>query len=116
MKRIDERDIIFSRANYKKGSKTYEDYYLRNPHKKAIDDSLRTRPNLCEEGTMTYNEVNSKMASCAFEFLQDISHLCEKEVSNEKVQANTKYGLNKPTKGMIYQNLICHIFFCIKTV
>lgn len=98
MRRIDERDIMFARANYKKGSKTYEDYYSRNPHKKAIDDSLRTRPNLCEEGTMTYNEVNSKMASCAFEFLQDISHLCEKEVSNEKVQANTKI-ITKRIKG-----------------
>ncbi len=31
MKRIDERDTMFARANYKKGSKAYEDYYSKNP-------------------------------------------------------------------------------------
>lgn len=98
MKRIDERDIIFSRANYEKGKDNYEDYYKRNPDKKSIDDSLRSRPNLCEEGTMTYNEVNSKMASAAFEFLGDISHLCEATVSSTKVEVNSK-TITKRIKG-----------------
>lgn len=98
MKRIDERDIIFSRANYKRGNDNYEDYYTRNPQNKAIDDSLRSRPNICEEGTMTYNEVNSKMATAAFDFLTNITHLCEAKVSDEKVQANTKI-ITKRIKG-----------------
>lgn len=34
MKRIDERDTMFARMSYKKGSKAYEDYYRRNPNKK----------------------------------------------------------------------------------
>lgn len=98
MKRIDERDVMFSRANYKKGTDSYDDYYTRHPEKKSIDDSLRTRPNLCEEGTMTYNEINSKMASTAFEFLSDITHLCEGPIANEKVKANTKI-ITKRIKG-----------------
>lgn len=36
---------------------------------KEIDDSIRNRPNLCSEGTMTYNELNSPMASSAFDFI-----------------------------------------------
>jgi reductive dehalogenase len=102
MKRIDERDIIFSRANYQKGSKCYEDYYLRNPEKQELDDSLRSRPDLCEEGTMTYNEINSKMANCAFEFLSDIDHLCEKNVVNEKIKVDSK-TITKRLKGLAKQ-------------
>ncbi|MGL6108002.1 4Fe-4S dicluster domain-containing protein [Romboutsia sp.] len=98
MKRIDERDIIFSRVNYQNGYSNYKDYYSRNPDKKSIDDSLRSRPNICEEGSMTYNEVNSKMASSAFEFLGDIMHLCEAKVASEKVTSN-KNIITKRIKG-----------------
>lgn len=98
MKRVDERDTIFARVNYKKGSAAYEDYYSRNPEKKAIDDSLRTRPNLCEEGTMTYSELNSPMASSAFQFLNDIKHLSEGSVNPVKAESNKKI-FTKRIKG-----------------
>lgn len=98
MNRVDERDIIFSRANYEKNTDIYNDYYGKNPDKKAIDDSLRSRPNLCSEGTMTFNEVNSPMATSAFQFLSDISHLCEGEVNPTKVSTNKKI-ITKRIKG-----------------
>ena len=81
MNRVDERDTMFARANYKKGSNAYEDYYSRNPGKKAIDDNIKTQPNLCSEGTMTYSQVNSPIASSAFDFLGDIKHLSEGTVN-----------------------------------
>ena len=99
MKRVDERDTMFARANYKKGTEAYDDYYKRNPDKKSIDDSLRTRPNLCEEGTMTFNELNSPMASSAFEFLNDIKHLSEGSVNPVKVETSKKM-LTKRIKGL----------------
>lgn len=99
MKRVDERDTMFARAQYQKGSKAYDDYYSRNPEKKAIDDSIRRRPNLCSEGTNTYNPLNSPMASCAFEFLEDIRHLSEGKVNPEKVQGNKKI-ITKRIKGL----------------
>ncbi|MGL5754885.1 MAG: 4Fe-4S dicluster domain-containing protein [Paraclostridium sp.] len=101
MKRIDERDIIFSRTNYKKGTKIYNDYYKKNPDKKSIDDSIRSRPNICSEGSMTYNEVNSPMASSAFEFLSDIKHLCEGPISENKVIVN-KNIITKRIKGFAH--------------
>ncbi|MFZ7134242.1 MAG: 4Fe-4S dicluster domain-containing protein [Eubacteriales bacterium] len=99
MKRIDERDTMFARANYKKGSDAYKDYYQKNPDKKPIDDSIKTRPNLCGEGTMTYNEVNSPMASSAFDFLGDIKHLSEGKINPEKVVVNKK-TITKRIKGL----------------
>ncbi|CEO07508.1 4Fe-4S dicluster domain-containing protein [Paraclostridium sordellii] len=99
MKRIDERDIIFSRANYKKGSNSYNDYYKNNPDKKLIDDSIRSRPDICSEGSMTYNEINSPMASSAFDFLSDIKHLCEGNKSPYKVEID-KYTITKRLKGL----------------
>lgn len=98
MNRVDERDLIFSRASYEKNSPAYNDYYEKNPDKKAIDDSIRSRPELCGEGTMTYNEVNSPMASSAFEFLSDIKHLCEGQVNDTKVEVNKKI-ITKRIKG-----------------
>ncbi len=102
MKRVDERDTMFARANYRKGTYAYEDYYKKNPHKKAIDDSIRTRPNLCGEGTMTYNELNSPMASSAFEFLNDIKHLSEGPVNPIRISGNQSI-ITKRVKGLVKQ-------------
>lgn len=98
MNRVDERDVIFSRANYEKDTPIYNDYYEKNPDKKSIDDSLRSRPNLCSEGTMTFNEINSPMASSSFEFLSDIRHLCEGNVNPTKIHTN-KSIITKRLKG-----------------
>ena len=88
MHRTDERDTMFARAHYTPGSEAYEDYYKRFPEKKNIDDSMRHRPDLCQEGTMTYNEINSPMAASAFQFMRDILPLCEGEVAPEKVEVD----------------------------
>ncbi|MEG1409917.1 MAG: reductive dehalogenase domain-containing protein [Terrisporobacter sp.] len=99
MKKIDERDTIFARSHYKKGTLAYEDYYAKNPDKKQVDDSFRTRPELLEEGTTTYNELNSPIAGSAFAFLGDIKHLCEGDVSPNKINADSKV-FTKKIKGI----------------
>ncbi|HEY5588554.1 MAG TPA: hypothetical protein VIK86_06330 [Candidatus Paceibacterota bacterium] len=45
MRKLNEKDTIFARMNYKEGSKIYKDYYSNNPHLKEVDDSLRSLPN-----------------------------------------------------------------------
>lgn len=99
LKRIDERDTIFARVNYKKGSTVYEDYYAKNPEKKNIDDSFKTRPGLLEEGTTTYNKLNSPIAGSAFAFLRDIKDLCEGDVSPIKIDGTSK-TFTKKVKGI----------------
>lgn len=99
MRRVDERDTMFARANYKKGSQAYNDYYMKNPDKKSIDDSIRSRPNLCEEGSMTYNELNSAIPNATFQFLEDILHLCEGKINPEKIVCSKKV-VTKRIKGL----------------
>lgn len=77
MKRIDERDVIFSRMNYEKDGPEYEDYYNRNPEKKVIDEELRAMPEMGGEGTATYDPVNSPMVSACFQFLNDIKEFSQ---------------------------------------
>ncbi|WP_199533670.1 4Fe-4S dicluster domain-containing protein [Romboutsia maritimum] len=106
MYKVDERDTMFARAEYKVGSFAYNDYYSKHPDKKDIDDSIRSRPDLCEEGTMTYNQINSPMASSAFKFLGDIKHLCEGPTSDVKVPVNSK-TMTKRIKGFAKQYGAC---------
>ncbi|GAG52151.1 unnamed protein product, partial [marine sediment metagenome] len=40
-RKIDERDIIFARFEYEKGSELYEEYYARRPEYRKIDDEIR---------------------------------------------------------------------------
>lgn len=102
MEKIDERDTMFARANYKNGSEAYKDYYSKNPDKKQIDDSFRNRTQLCGEDSMTYNKLNSPIAECAFNFLGDIRNLCEGDISKEKVEANPEI-FSKKIKGIAKQ-------------
>lgn len=108
MERFDERDTMFARGHYTNGSDAYNDYYERFPERKDIDDSIRHRPDLCEEGTMTYNEINSPMASSAFGFLNDILHLCEGEASDKKVEVNPK-TMTKRIKGLAKLYGVCTV-------
>lgn len=78
MRRIDERDIIFSRMNYRKGSPEYTDYYKRNPEKQSIDEEFRAMPDMGGKGTATYDPLISPLVNACFEFLGDIKHLSEK--------------------------------------
>lgn len=99
MKRIDERDTMFARMNLKEGSQQYDDYYSRNPEKKEIDDDLRTRPQICGEGTAMYNNVVSPMAESNFKFLSDIKNLCEGPVNSNKVEVDPS-DITKKIKGI----------------
>ncbi len=102
MKRIDERDTMFARANYKKGTAEYEDYYSRNKDKKKIDDEIRSLPNICGEGTATFHPIHSPVADAGFRFLADIRKYVDGEVSNTKVDVNPQEISNKIKKFTKY--------------
>jgi ferredoxin len=102
MKRIDERDTMFARVNYKEGTPQYEDYYKRNPDKKDIDTAITSKPNLCSSGTMSFDPVNSPMAEAAFMFLNDIKHLSEGAVNTERVEVDPEI-ITRRIKGYARQ-------------
>ncbi len=90
MKRIDERDTMFARASYRRGTTQYEDYYGRNPEKKKVDDELRSMPNLCSRGTSTYDEVVAPFVESGFKVLGRIRHLAEGGEESRRVEVEPK--------------------------
>jgi len=90
LKRYDERDTMFARMTYKEGKRNYEDYYLNNPDKKAIDDKLRKSPGICSPTTPTYHPIDANFAISNFKFLSDIRPLVQGKVSQKRVSVNQK--------------------------
>jgi len=88
MKKIDERDIMFARMNYKEGSEIYNDYYSRNPHLKEVDDSLRSLPAMGGEGSVTFNKINSPMVDAAFKYLNDVRQFSEGQAAQNIVETD----------------------------
>lgn len=99
MRRIDERDVIFSRMNYKKGTAQYEDYYKRNPDKLEIDTMLGILPELGSSGTPTFDTLNSPVADACFNFLSDIKKFSEGNVNTSKVEVEPEI-ITRKLKGL----------------
>lgn len=88
MQQFDERDMMFARMALTKDSWQYNDYYLRHPEKKEIDEQLRALPEMGQPGSVMYEEINSKMADAAFGFLSDIRLHSEGKPAEKKVIAD----------------------------
>lgn len=98
--RVDERDVIFARMDYKEGSPEYEDYYNKNPHKKETDKALRALPQMGGEGTATYDPINSPIANACFRFLADIKDCSEGQVQFDKDKSVAPDVMTRRIKGM----------------
>ena len=94
MKQTDERDVVFARLRYQKGSDNYDDYYKRNPERKERDDAFRSRPFLGGEDAVMYDPLYSKMPEANFDFLADIRCLCTPTPCEVKVQATAEEFTN----------------------
>lgn len=60
--RVDERDTMFARMARLKGTAAYGEYYSRHPERQAVDDRLRSLPELCAPGGKYYDPVVSRDA------------------------------------------------------
>lgn len=96
---LDERDIMFARATYRPGTACYQDYYGRNPDKKASDDMIRSMPELCSPGTITYDPLNSTIADANFGFLADIAKYAEGEKASHRAAVDPAQ-MSRRLKGM----------------
>lgn len=64
--RIDERDIMFSRALLRPGSEQFREYYATRPEKKALDDVWREMPGLMQPGSSSYHRLAFSAADASF--------------------------------------------------
>ena len=110
IKKGDERNTLFARMAWPVDSEAYRDYYQRNPHLKEIDDELRSMPDICGEGTATYDPINSPIAEATFMFLNDIRHCAEGGPMGDAVAVEGDV-MSRRIKGLakLYGALSCRI-------
>ncbi len=78
-KRIDERDIMFSRNLLEPGTDRFDDYYGQNPQRKILDDKFRTYPGLLQKGA-TYNDpITASAALSSFKTVAAFHKLLDDE-------------------------------------
>ncbi len=100
IKQTDERNIVFSRLKYEKGSSAYESYYSMRPDLKVIDDEFKTKPTMGGQDSTFYNENYSNIQQANFDFLDDIRHLCTGPVAPNKVY-QTPQEFSTIVKGLM---------------
>ncbi len=95
--KVDERDIIFSRAEIQ--PENYNIYYEAHPELKPIDDEMRSLPRLGEPGGRCYDPANGKLMRSMFDWLEDIRPFVDGEVAEDKTEMSREDAANR-IKGL----------------
>ncbi len=83
--RIDERDTMFAREEYRSGSKQYEQYYDEHPHLKEFDDRLRELPELLGPGGRFYDPLRASQIRAVFEVIRALTTHVDGAVSDRRI-------------------------------
>ncbi len=86
--RVDERDTIFAREEYRPGTDKYGTYYFIRPEHKAIDDRLRELPELLEPGGRYYDPARSQYIKSIFGVIAEMTARVDGEVSSMRIKAD----------------------------
>ncbi|MBM3127651.1 MAG: 4Fe-4S dicluster domain-containing protein [Chloroflexi bacterium] len=92
-RRIDERDIMFSRYRLEIGSEHFDDYYRRNPGKKESDDKFRAKPGLLRRGASFHDPVLFAAAEASFSAVAAFHPLLDRDFAGAAL-------LHAPTEQM----------------
>ena len=87
-KRADERDILFCRLGYVKGTHSHSEYYSRNPTKLKQDEIFRSKPVMGGDDAIMYDPLLSPIPNASFAFLADIKHLSSGTPTTTPVKAD----------------------------
>lgn len=97
MKPIDERQVMFARLRYAKGTTEHESYYAIHPEQLEQDEAFRLGPGFGSEGTMTFDSVISPFTTAGFDVLAGMHGLTmglpnavKVEVAPEKLTTHIK--------------------------
>jgi len=84
--RIDERDIMFSRAELTPGSFRFDEYYRSKPENRAPDDLFRAKPGLLAEGSTAYNPLHFSAADASFFTIEQLRPFVDGDVASERIE------------------------------
>lgn len=82
-KKYDERDIMFSRMELKKGTDKFENYYHKRPKNKPKDDLFRKEPGLLNPGSLFYKPLLFNAAAATFSAVDLLQPLVESGISKQ---------------------------------
>lgn len=85
-RRIDERDIMFSRRRLVPGTERFEAYYRQHPDKRKLDDRFRSRPGLLAKGSTAYDPFLFAAADASFITVEAFHAILDHDPSPERVQ------------------------------
>jgi reductive dehalogenase len=89
-KKIDERDVIFSRVDLEKGTPTYEEYYSLRPDLKTKDENIHRLPDILTIKHARKNPALFALASAEFNFLESLLHLVDGKTSPHKIETSAQ--------------------------
>ena len=81
--RIDERDIMFSRARLEPGTERFEGYYAERPENREPDDRFRAQPGLLRPGSSHYDPYMFAAADASFETIAELHSMVDGPIASE---------------------------------
>lgn len=88
--RIDERDIMFSRALLEPGTERFEEYYRERPEHRAPDDAFRAQPGLLKKGAAWHDPFLFSASEASFFTIESLSPFVDGDVAEERVEADPR--------------------------
>jgi reductive dehalogenase len=88
--RIDERDIMFSRAALREGSGRFDEYYRLRPENKPADDRFRAKPGLLSPDSRYHHELCYAAADAAFATVTQLHSLVDQDPDPAKAADPTR--------------------------
>ncbi len=82
--RIDERNVMFSRATLEPGTSRFDDYYDQFPEHRASDDRFRALPGLMGPQSGKYEPLAFAAADASFRTVGELAGLCEGEPAGDE--------------------------------
>lgn len=102
-KKIDERDIIFSRFDLKQNSRLYDEYYKRKKEYKKVDDRIRKRPDILTSYHMARDQINFSLSDSEFDFLEFLLKRTKSDIGMKKV------NMGKPKNTCLTKNTLKYL-------
>ncbi len=83
--RIDERDVMFSRAELQPGTKNFQQYYTMRPDRRHLDDIFRQNPGLLSRQASKYDPITFAVAEANFQTVAYLKHHVDGKPNKEKI-------------------------------
>jgi reductive dehalogenase len=82
--RIDERDVMFSRARLERGTERFDAYYAEKPQHRGPDDRFRAEPGLLRKGSVHYDPFMFAAAEASFDTIAELHSMVDGPVAADR--------------------------------